>query len=72
MGVLAPKGTPHDVGRKFQQAIATAVFIPDLEQRLAADAAEPAASAPAEFAAFLKTDIARWTRVVREAHIQAD
>jgi tripartite-type tricarboxylate transporter receptor subunit TctC len=72
MGVLAPKGTPHDVVRKFQQAVATAVFIPDLEQRLAADAAEPAASTPGEFAAFLKTDIARWTRVVREANIQAD
>lgn len=72
MGVLAPKTTPLEVVRKFQQAVATAVFEPDLEQRLAAEAAEPVASTPAEFAAFLRTDIARWTRVVREAHIQVD
>jgi tripartite-type tricarboxylate transporter receptor subunit TctC len=72
MGVLAPKATPPDVVRQFQQAVASAVFIPDLEQRLAADAAEPVASTPADFAAFLKTDIARWTRVVREAHIHVD
>jgi tripartite-type tricarboxylate transporter receptor subunit TctC len=58
--------------RKFQQAVAMAVFEPDLEQRLAAEAAEPVASTPADFAAFLRTDIARWTRVVREAHIQVD
>jgi tripartite-type tricarboxylate transporter receptor subunit TctC len=39
---------------------------------LVADAAEPVASTPADFAAFLKIDIARWTRVVREANIQVD
>ena len=72
MGVLAPKATPPDVVRKIQQAIANVVFAPDLEQRITADAAEPVASTPADFAAFLKTDIARWTRVVREAHIQVD
>ena len=72
MGVLAPKGTPPDVVRKFQQDIARAVFVPDLEQRISADAAEPVASTPADFAAFLKTDLARWTRVVKEAHIQID
>ena len=72
MGVLAPKATPPDIVRKFQQAVAKAVAEPDLEQRLAADAAEPVASTPADFAAFLKIDIARWTRVVREANIQVD
>ena len=72
MGVLAPKAPPPDIVRKFQQAVAKAVAEPDLEQRLAADAAEPVASTPADFAAFLKIDIARWTRVVREANIQVD
>jgi tripartite-type tricarboxylate transporter receptor subunit TctC len=72
MGVLAPKATPQDIALRLQQEIAKIVFAPEMEQRLAADAAEPVGSSPAEFAAFLKADIARWTRVVRDAHIQAD
>jgi tripartite-type tricarboxylate transporter receptor subunit TctC len=72
MGVLAPRSTPPDIVRTFQQEIAKIVFVPEMEQRLAAEASEPVGSTSAEFAAFLKTDIARWTRVVREAHIQVD
>jgi tripartite-type tricarboxylate transporter receptor subunit TctC len=72
MGVLAPKATPQNIALRLQQEIAKIVFVPEMEQRLATDAAEPVGSSPADFAAFLKADIARWTRVVREAHIQVD
>jgi tripartite-type tricarboxylate transporter receptor subunit TctC len=72
MGMLAPRSTPQDIALKLQQEIAKIVFVPELERRLAADAAEPVGSSSAEFAAFLKADIARWTRVVREANIQVD
>ena len=72
MGMLAPRSTSQDIVRKLQLEVAKIVFVPELERRLATDAAEPVGSSPAEFAAFLKTDIARWTRVVREANIQVD
>jgi tripartite-type tricarboxylate transporter receptor subunit TctC len=72
MGVLAPKATPPDITRRLQQEIAKIVFVPDMERRLAADAAEPVGSSSADFTTFLKTDIARWTRVVKEANIQVD
>ncbi len=72
MGVLAPKATPPEVVRKFQQDAARELFAPDLEQRISADAAEPVASTPADFAAFLKADLARWARVVKEANIHLE
>jgi len=58
MGVLAPQATPPDLTRKLQQEIVKIVFVPEMERRLAADAAEPVGSSPADFATFLKTDIA--------------
>ena len=72
MGLLVPRATSQDAVRKLQQEIARIIFVPEMEQRLAAEAAEPVGSSPADFAAFLKADIARWTRVVREANIQVD
>ncbi|MEO7727325.1 MAG: tripartite tricarboxylate transporter substrate binding protein [Burkholderiales bacterium] len=72
MGVLVPTNTPQETVRKLQQEIAKIIFVPAMEQRLAADAAESVGSTSAEFAAFLKTDIARWTRVVKEANIHVE
>jgi len=72
MGVLAPRSTPPDIVRKVQQEIAKIVFATELERRLAAEAAVPVGSSSAEFAGFLKTDIERWMRVVREANIQVE
>jgi tripartite-type tricarboxylate transporter receptor subunit TctC len=72
MGMLVPRSTPPDIVRALQQEVAKIVFAPELQRKLTADAAEPVGSTPADFAVFLKTDIARWTRVVKEAHIQVD
>jgi tripartite-type tricarboxylate transporter receptor subunit TctC len=72
MGVLAPTGTPRDIVRKLHREMATIVHLPDVRQRFAVDAAEAVGSAPEEFAAYLKAEIARWTKVVRDADIRVD
>ena len=45
---------------------------PDIRERLAGEGAEPTAGTPEQFAAFIKTEIAQWTKVVRDAKISAD
>jgi tripartite-type tricarboxylate transporter receptor subunit TctC len=45
---------------------------PDLRQRLASQGAEPLTSTPAEFAAYLRSEIDKWAKVVKAAGMKAD
>jgi tripartite-type tricarboxylate transporter receptor subunit TctC len=68
-GLLAPAGTPPAVIRKVQQETARQLNAPDLKARLTALGTEPVGSTPAEFAAFIKSEADKWSRVTREAGI---
>jgi len=68
-GLLAPAGTPPEVARKIQQETARQLNMPDLKDRLSALGTEPVGSTPAEFAAFIKSEADKWSRVTREAGI---
>lgn len=72
MGVLVPTGTPKDIVRKLHREVARIVYLPDVKQRFAVDAADAVGSTPEEFTAYLKAEIARWTKVVRDANIRVD
>ena len=45
---------------------------PDIKERIAGEGAEVVGSTPAEFAAFLKTDIARWAPLIKQSGAKAD
>jgi tripartite-type tricarboxylate transporter receptor subunit TctC len=72
MGVLAPAGTPRAVVDKLYRDFARVVQLPEVRQRFASDGADPVGSSPEEFAAYLRAEIARWTKVVKTAGIKAD
>jgi tripartite-type tricarboxylate transporter receptor subunit TctC len=46
--------------------------MPDLAERLAVEAIEPMVMSPEQFSAFMKTDIARWTKIAKERNIQLE
>ena len=71
-GLLAPTGTPDVIIQKLAQAAVAAGKSPTVSERLSAEAAEPATSTPAEFAAFIKVEAARWNDVVKKSQIKAD
>ena len=71
-GVLAPAATSQEIINRLNGGIARVMRSPDMKDRLAGEGAEPTSSTPAEFAAFIKTEIAKWGKVVREAGISAD
>ena len=56
----------------FSREVARIVQLPDIKQRFAADATESVGSTPEQYAAFLKAEIERWTKVARTANIQVD
>jgi tripartite-type tricarboxylate transporter receptor subunit TctC len=72
IGVLAPARTEMAVVQKLQREISAIVHTPEVKQRFAADATESVGSTPEAFGTFLKEEIARWTRVAREAKINVE
>ena len=70
--VLAPAGTPRDIVDLIYRNIVTALAAPDMKERLATLGFVPVANTPAEFAAMVGGEVARWKQVIREAGIKAD
>jgi tripartite-type tricarboxylate transporter receptor subunit TctC len=71
-GIVAPAGTPRELIDKWRSAIAKLVAEPDVKQRLEALGFVPVVNLPEEFGERIKAEIARWGKVVRDAHIRAD
>jgi len=68
-GMVAPANTPRPVITKLHKEIASILNAPESREKLAADGAEAVGSTPEEFAAFLKLEIAKWTKVVKVARL---
>ena len=71
-GIFAPAGTPKDVVDKLHDAVARILLMDDFKTRLAELGYEPGSLSQAEFAALLKADIAKWTKVERDGDIHIE
>lgn len=67
--MLAPAHTPRDVVLKVNQAIHAALATPRTQDLLAKSGAEQVTGTPEEFAAFLKSEVVKWGKVVKAAGI---
>jgi tripartite-type tricarboxylate transporter receptor subunit TctC len=70
-GIVAPIGTSPDIVNRWNAEIVKMVADPAIKKRLGELGFEPVANKPAEFGARIKTEIAKWDKVVRDAHIRA-
>jgi tripartite-type tricarboxylate transporter receptor subunit TctC len=71
-GLVAPARTPRPILDRLHQETVKALHAPDVERRLHAEGSEIGGIAPAEFAAYVRREIAKWTRVVKEAGIKVE
>jgi tripartite-type tricarboxylate transporter receptor subunit TctC len=71
-GVLAPAKTPAPIVRKLNQDILKALAQPGMTEALAKQGLEPAGGKPEAFAALIKSEIAKYTKVVKAAKIVVD
>ena len=69
-GMLVPAATPPAIVQTLSDAIAKAMRAPDVAKRFEQDGVDIVASTPAEFAASIKSDIARWAKVIRDNKIE--
>lgn len=68
--LLAPANTPAAVIGKLNKAVADALAEPAIKDKLIASGAIPAANSPAEMAAYLKSELERWGKIVRQYDIK--
>lgn len=71
-GVLAPAGTPRPIIDRLHAEIVKALNTPDLHGRLVAEGSEIGGITPEEFRRHIRAEIAKWTKVVKDANIQAE
>ncbi len=69
---LAPAGTPGEIVAKLNAEILRAANHPEFKALLARAAIEPIGSTPEELAIFMKSEIAKWAKVVRDANVHVD
>jgi len=69
-GLVAPAHTPQPVVAKLHDVVSASLAKPDVKAKLAGLGLEPAPLPPAEFAAFIQQEIAKWTREIRDAGIE--
>jgi tripartite-type tricarboxylate transporter receptor subunit TctC len=67
-GILAPAATPRDIVSRLHRDLGRALNDAEIKKRFAVDGGEPEWSAtPDEFGAFLRADLAKWAKVVKDA-----
>ena len=71
-GMVVPARVPQDIVSKLSAEVARIVRLPDVAQRFQFDGAEPVGSAPKEFAVFLKAEMQKWSKVIKDAGIKPE
>ena len=72
IGLFAPAGSPRDIVSKLNGETIRIMQAPDIRKRLANEGAKFTAKTPEEFGAFVRSEIAKWAKVVKEAGIRVD
>jgi tripartite-type tricarboxylate transporter receptor subunit TctC len=65
-GVVAPAGTPREIVDKLNTEIRRILAMPDVKERLTAQGTEVRAGTPESLGAFMRAEIARWAKVVKQ------
>jgi tripartite-type tricarboxylate transporter receptor subunit TctC len=71
-GITAPAGTPAPIVARLHKAVADAVRTPAMQERFAKSGARLVGDSPAEFAAQIKAERAKWGEIIKAANIKAE
>jgi tripartite-type tricarboxylate transporter receptor subunit TctC len=71
-GLLAPANTPGAIVTRINREVVKILDMPDTRARLAAQGLEPVGGTPEQFATYIASEVAKWSKVIRHAGITAD
>ena len=72
IGMFVPAGTPPEIVQRLNDAVNRAIQAPDVRERLEALAFEPVGGTQGEFGDYVRAEIAKWAKVVRETGAKSD
>ncbi len=71
-GILAPAGTPREIVTRLNGELVKIIAMPDTKEKMQNAGFEPLSSTPEKFAEFVKTEIVRWGKVIKDANISIE
>ena len=71
-GVLAPAKTPAWIVNQLNRDIITVLKLPEVRDRLSSQGFEVVANSPADFGRYIREEIAKWAKVIKQAGIRAN
>lgn len=71
-GVVAPAGTPREVVLRLQTEIHRVIALPEIRAKLAEQGLDIATNTPEQFAAYIKTETAKWAKLIREVGVKPE
>ena len=72
MGLVAPAKTPRAIVERLNKEVVRIVQSPEVKERLLQIGNEPVGSSPAQFAAFIKAEIAKWGKIAKQAGVKPE
>jgi tripartite-type tricarboxylate transporter receptor subunit TctC len=70
--IVAPKGTPRPVIDRLNASLVKVLALPEVQTRMRELGVDPFSSTPGELAAYQKTELSKWAKVVKQAGIQPE
>jgi tripartite-type tricarboxylate transporter receptor subunit TctC len=71
-GVMMPAGASKELITRLNGDLVKVLRLPDVKERFAGEGGEIVANTPDEFAAFIRRDIPKWSKVIKDAKIKVD
>ena len=71
-GILAPAKTPPEIVNRLNAEVTKALASPEVREKLQAQGAELLGSTPEQYAAYLKSEVERWSKVVKASGVEFD
>jgi tripartite-type tricarboxylate transporter receptor subunit TctC len=71
-GVFAPAGTPPEIVKRLNAEIVKILNMPDVKEKLIGLGAEPVGDTPEQFSAYVKTEVVKWSDIVKKSGAKVD
>jgi len=71
-GLIAPAGTPREIVDKLNAAVQKIIAQPAIRAKFADIGAQTTGGTPEQFGAYIREDLAKWTRIVKEANVKVE
>jgi tripartite-type tricarboxylate transporter receptor subunit TctC len=72
VGLFAPPGTPREIVARINAEVGKLLQLPDVKEKFAQQGADPVGGSPEQFAAAIRSDIAKWGKIVKDSGAKAD